>query len=245
MDGHDHPIDPTLEYSDVDSIWSTDNGDRAGLLKYWQKRGFIPIPKNLVHWQPSQPQDHYFQRIPQLPLGYLIWSDRPVSIYVGPSHFTDQSRKQAWEDGVQGAIADWQLYFPLELSEDPNANIVIEQVRPQRTSNGRIRSAQATPKVYCAGDRLTHRFTIQISPSQTSRYIQAATRHELGHALGIWGHSENPQDVMYKAQVSQPPEISARDIQTLKKIYEQPTLLGWPSPKYCTTSAPKPSKSPR
>jgi predicted Zn-dependent protease len=195
-----------------------------------------PLPSSLTGWQAPGSKGDYFQDIKPLPLGYLIWSDRPVSVYIGPSHFSNPSQIQDWETGVHQAIADWQPYFPLEITDQPNAPIVIEQVRPQRPSNGRARSAQATPNAYCEGDRLTHRFAIQISPSQTSRYIQAATRHELGHALGLWGHSNNPQDVMYNAQVSNPPPISERDVNTLKRVYEQPTLLGWPSPKYCSAS---------
>ena len=209
----------------------------AQILEKRDARRIHSLPKRLDTWTPIADNTDYFQAVSPFPLGYLIWSDRPVSVFVGPSHFTDPSRIKAWDEGTKGAIADWQQFFPLELTDKPNANIVIEQVRPKRTSNGRIRSAQATPRAYCLGDRLAHQFTIQISPSQTSRYIKAATRHELGHALGIWGHSDNPQDVMYQSQVSDPPEISERDINTLKKVYEQPTLLGWSAPQYCTDAA--------
>ena len=34
-------------------------------------------------------------------------------------------------------------------------------------------------------------------------------------------------DALYFSQVPNPPSISARDINTLKRIYQQPTLLGW------------------
>ncbi len=191
-----------------------------------------PLPEALAAWLPQDNRSDYFPEIKPLPLGYLLWSDRPVSIYIGPSHFSD-ARRVAWEQGVQDAIADWQVYFPLEITTEPQADIVIQQARPKKTSQGRARSAQATPKAYCAGDRLAHRFTLEISPSQTGPYIKAATRHELGHALGLWGHSPDPLDVMYTSQVSDPPPISERDINTLKKIYAQPTLLGWPAPQYC------------
>lgn len=82
------------------------------------------------------------------------------------------------------------------------------------------RSAQATPI-------LAHRFTIHLTPNQTPDYIRATARHELGHALGIWGHSPVETDALYFSQVRYPPPISARDVNTLKRIYQQPTLLGW------------------
>jgi predicted Zn-dependent protease len=62
---------------------------------------------------------------------------------------------------------------------------------------------------------------------QKGKYLPAAARHEFGHALGIWGHSLEETDVMYYSQVGEPPSISARDINTLKRIYQQPTRLGW------------------
>jgi hypothetical protein len=34
-------------------------------------------------------------------------------------------------------------------------------------------------------------------------------------------------DVMYFAQTRDIPPISSRDINTLKKVYQQPTQLGW------------------
>ncbi len=74
---------------------------------------------------------------------------------------------------------------------------------------------------------LSHRFTIYLSANQTAAYTESTARHELGHALGIWGHSPVQTDVLYFSQVRNPPAISHRDINTLKRIYQQPTRLGW------------------
>jgi len=74
---------------------------------------------------------------------------------------------------------------------------------------------------------LAHRFVIYLSPDQSPAYTLATARHEIGHALGIWGHSTLETDVMYFSQVRNPPPISERDVNTLRKIYQQPTQLGW------------------
>ncbi len=74
---------------------------------------------------------------------------------------------------------------------------------------------------------MSHYCTIFLNPHQTSKYIQAAARHELGHALGIWGHSPVASDALYFSQVSDLVTISGRDINTLKRVYQQPTRLGW------------------
>ena len=69
--------------------------------------------------------------------------------------------------------------------------------------------------------------TVEVSSNFTGVSLLATMRHELGHALGIWGHSPNENDALYYSQVSNPVGISARDINTLKEIYQQPTKLGW------------------
>ena len=42
--------------------------------------------------------------------------------------------------------------------------------------------------------------------------------HELGHAIGIWGHSDNPNDIMYPELGSQT-GLSTRDINTINRLY--------------------------
>lgn len=96
----------------------------------------------------------------------------------------------------------------------------------------RVRSAETRYQIFVdrpsqASPMLAHRFTIHLTPNQTPAYTLATARHELGHALGIWGHSPLETDALYFSQVRNSPPISHRDINTLKRIYQQPTLLGW------------------
>jgi predicted Zn-dependent protease len=50
--------------------------------------------------------------------------------------------------------------------------------------------------------------------------IRSVAAHEFGHALGIGGHSQNPDDMMYPNFVSNVPlQITPSDLNTVKTAY--------------------------
>ncbi|MEB3336124.1 MAG: hypothetical protein VKJ46_01590 [Leptolyngbyaceae bacterium] len=227
-----------------------------------------PLPKTLAQWRDPKNQEDYFDQIQPTEVGYLIWSRFPVKVYVeqgdptvvsGSSTPPRQHKQfQAWTEAVLQAVREWNSYLPLTVVEQPDlADITIwRSVPPIQRSRGnpppRIRSAETRYTLYKqtvgnSGEKaltiLSHRCTILLKPSQTIPYIQAAARHELGHALGIWGHSPQPTDALYFAQVRNPPPISSRDLNTLKRVYEQPTRLGWPLPLEKTEGGDRPLSS--
>ncbi|MGJ3254202.1 MAG: peptidase [Elainellaceae cyanobacterium] len=207
----------------------------------------LPLPRSLAEWRDSENSGDYFSAIEPTRFGYLVWSEFPVKVYLD-SH--QESRSQlndpsVWTEAVVAALDEWTVYVPLaQVASPDDADIAVWRRTPSiqdlgisrddlLNGNYRIRSAETRYEFRLTHSpdfesRLTHRFDIFLSPNQTAQYIQASARHELGHALGIWGHSPVEADAMYFSQVRQPARISARDINTLKKIYEQPTQLGWP-----------------
>jgi len=209
-----------------------------------------PLPNSLARWQDTTSGGDYFSQVKPTSLGYLVWSQFPVKVYVDqPKDSAESSNSpqqfQDWANAVLQAIQEWNIYLPLAVVTQPGtADILIWRSRPplQTSFNRetrqfnlpRARSAQTRYEFYLSPAEnsprkiLSHRFTIQLSPDQTVEYTLATARHELGHSLGIWGHSPIDTDTMYFSQVRHPPQISPRDINTLKLIYEQPTPLGWP-----------------
>jgi len=209
-----------------------------------------PLPTPLAQWQDTTGTGDYFSEVKLTPVGYLVWSQFPVKVYVEQPTDSKESpsslqRFQNWVDAVLQAVQEWSVYLPLEVVAQPAAaDISILRSRPPLEASlnretgklnlPRARSAQTRYEFYLRSavdapeEVLSHRFTIQLSPDQTLEYTIATARHELGHALGIWGHSPLESDTMYFSQVRNSPQISARDINTLKRIYEQPTPLGWP-----------------
>jgi len=199
-----------------------------------------PLPATLAQWQDPDSQGDYFSEVQTTPAGYLVWSNFPVKIYIEvPSPPTNTS--VAWVNAASDAIEAWGAYLPLQTVDRPeNADITIARRRPppERSANGsfRARSALTRYEFYTRqgennAEILAHRFEIAISPTQTGDYVRTAILHELGHAIGIWGHSPVETDALYFSQVRQPQGISVRDVNTLKRVYEQPTRLGWISNK--------------
>jgi predicted Zn-dependent protease len=65
--------------------------------------------------------------------------------------------------------------------------------------------------------------TINDDAASAANPLAALVAHELGHAIGIGGHSTDPRDVMYGSpSVSVP---SARDVATLRWLVRQPMGL--------------------
>jgi predicted Zn-dependent protease len=191
------------------------------------------LPQSLAQWNEAKTPGDYFDQVRSVKVGALVWSDWPIRVYIEPLAVERPMKPEVWQTAIAEAVKDWQPYLSLSLVNTASeADIRISASAPQHKSGARVRSAETRYELY-VGDRqtLTHRVTINIRPSQTAQYLTAAARHELGHALGIWGHSRNPADVMYFAQVRLPPGISAQDINTLKRVYQQPTKLGWPVAK--------------
>jgi predicted Zn-dependent protease len=203
-----------------------------------------PLPVQLAKWQ-AQESDDYFDQIAPSEMGYLIWSHFPVKVYIEPPQVSANgtfaaNQQQTWVAGIQQAVRDWSVYLPLTIVDSPEQSdiTVLRSTPPLRVSG---ESGKSQPRARTAETRyefylkksveqrpiLYHRCSILLRSNQPANHLLATARHEIGHALGIWGHSPQPTDALYFSQVRNPPQISARDVNTLRRIYEQPTRLGW------------------
>ncbi|MFM7087571.1 MAG: peptidase [Cyanobium sp.] len=148
--------------------------------------------------------------------------------------------EERWQQAVQQALEQWQQPVALTLVEDPaQAQVRLWRRRPPRLPgpDGRLRASHGRAilrllQVERAGFlRLEPAVEVLISPAQRQDGIAATALHELGHAFGLWGHSDDPADAMAAVPGAQPVlQLSRRDRATLLWLQSQPTTIGSPLP---------------
>jgi hypothetical protein len=160
---------------------------------------------------------------------WCIWLE-PMSSE-GPAGRWDE----AWQESVEAALASWSELVPLERVNQPErAQVRILRRRPPlrggRASHGRAELRLAVVQRQ-EQRQLEPQVLVQISPGQRSSAIQATALHELGHAFGLWGHSDSPGDAMAAVPGPTPVlELSPRDRATFLWLQQQPGLAQPPPP---------------
>ena len=137
--------------------------------------------------------------------------------------------EQRWHAAVSEAVITWQQHLPITLVQQPErAQVLVERRRPPRLNNraSHGRAVLELLEVRRAGLwELEPKVTVLISPGQAQTAIQATALHELGHAFGLWGHSDQAGDAMAVHPSATPIlELSPRDQRTLRWLQQQPGL---------------------
>lgn len=143
-----------------------------------------------------------------------------------------------WMEAVEASLARWGELLPIQRVEDPAAaQVRILRRRPplrfgadgrSRASHGRA-SLQLMEVLRNGVWWLEPHVDVRISPGQRAQATEATALHELGHAFGLWGHSDLQADAMAGVPGPRPVlELSTRDRATLRWLYAQPTPFGRP-----------------
>jgi len=190
--------------------------------------------------QPGAPG--YADRLATTPLGWprlqhwCVWMEPALPASTSGSTAADAVQRR-WQRAVISALQSWKRLVPLALVTDPEtAQVRIWRRLPPlaRDGTGRTRASHGRALLRLvaverqAGQwRLEPAVEVLIGPGQRAEALQATALHELGHAFGIWGHSDAPGDVMAKAPGPVPVLApSERDRSTLRWLYAQPTAFG-------------------
>jgi predicted Zn-dependent protease len=155
------------------------------------------------------------------------WRNLPVRIHL------PANSPASWQRSLDVGIKRWGDHLPLKvvpLTEPADLEVSwVNKLVPQYLGITRLvfTPAQMQIQIYLL------RPTFYL-PEIPEKVLANVFLHELGHGLGIFGHSDSKQDLMYGAEViagsnGKPAEIhyaglSDRDINTLRHIYTLPPL---------------------
>ena len=158
---------------------------------------------------------------------YARWTSFPLRVKV------PAGTPESWTRSVEAVIARWGQYLPVKLAlpkEEVNAEIIWVNTLPKgvlgvtrlAVKDGRMRTwiYLLRPSFY--------------PPEIPERALSPVFMRELGHVMGLYCKSDRPEDLMYQPPAGTAPAkvfartigLSARDINTLRRLYQSPPLPG-------------------
>lgn len=150
----------------------------------------------------------------------LKFTKLPITVYIENNEYTDTAKK---------AFLEWQNKIPqisFALIQNPNAaKIQVKFLNGELgAKNGEyIKTGQTEYVLKNQGSEL-EKTIITISTENGERklnnnVVYHTLLHEIGHAIGIVGHSADTRDIMSTANDLGKRDLTSRDIQTVKLLY--------------------------
>jgi len=181
-----------------ESQWSDESTylDRAAIDWYGTPR--------INRWELDQfPLAVYFERVPSWPRVRMQAAESRVLEAFG-----------FWDDAIAPGLPSFRVVESLR-----EANLVVRWTPVALEENADLRGSAQSMIDSSLHVRQTEIWLLeQYVEEDTPRILQQVGAHELGHALGLRGHSPSTDDLMYPS-LEGAPRPSARDRATLRGLY--------------------------
>ncbi len=163
--------------------------------------------------------ENYYDSI-KLDGNYVKWKNFPITVYVEPGNYSYL---------VKNAFANWQKASGGFVKFEFVGNINSAQIKVfmvDKLSNISLDNYESGVAVINAKNNIIYNADIKLlefdaktGERLSDDVIYATSLHEVGHALGLQGHSPNSNDIMSAIMNKTSKVISKRDLNTLKMLY--------------------------
>lgn len=176
----------------------------------------------------AQNPNDYFDDATQNGISRWPQSRQPITISIKPDASVPGFRPE-YVDVLKQAFSDWadasQGAIKFQFTDDPAAKIVCTWTDDVKQMISSAEGGHAVVVPDSKGILKVNIILLSIPPVGTQKisnnYARRIDLHEIGHALGILGHSKTPNDIMFSTVMPADtvPQLSNRDKNTLAKIY--------------------------
>lgn len=162
--------------------------------------------------------------------GIYRWSDSriPIKVFINEGKGVPGYRYQ-FDESIRDAFYQWELktkgLIKFKLLDNPkDADLTVTWSNDLHSAP--LKAEMGHAKLQCDGEGIKRADIelLTVNPFEDgpvgARLIRNVCLHEVGHALGLQGHSPYKDDIMYP-QLSLQDGISGRDLNTLTALYSK------------------------
>lgn len=159
----------------------------------------------------------------------IKWQKMPINIYIPNSIARDRYSKI-----IESAFQEWQIasdktvtFKKVDLPADADIVVCFVDSVENEVSEKAFQAGLTKPSykndTFLKAEIMLLKNNPLTKKSFTEKQMHIIALHEIGHAIGIIGHSPNKEDMMYYRPSFSIEGLSAKDINTLKLIYSPQT----------------------